>query len=178
MSNTDSVCSKINRYHSFGELVQTIQHDNKGNDLYIGPRYITENNNGDVVVSDWKNGVVVTESEGRHRFTFSEDPYGYVISPKGVCTDLMSHILVCVLHKVMILDKDGVFLSYILSMQPEIMIETNSLSFDSNTHCLWVGSVSSDTIRVYKYLKRFDALLGIYASVLLFKMTNVVILCL
>lgn len=162
MSNTDSVCSNINRYHSFGELVQTIQHDNKGNDLYIGPRYITENNNGDVVVSDkcWKNGVVVTESEGRHRFTFSEDPYGYDISPKGVCTYVMSHILVCVLHKVMILDKDGVFLSYILSMQLEIMIETNSLSFDSNTHCLWVGSVRSDTIRVFNYLKRFDALLG------------------
>lgn len=125
-------------------------------------------------MSDWKNGVVVTESEGRHRFTFSEDPYGYVISPKGVCTDLMSHILVCVLHKVMILDKDGVFLSYILSMQPEIMIETNSMSFDSNTHCLWVGSVRSHTIRVYKYLKRFDALLGMYASVLLFKMANVI----
>lgn len=154
--------------------MQTIQHDNKGNDLYIGPRYITENNNGDVVVSDWKNGVVVTESEGRHRFTFSEDPYGYVFSPKGVCTDLMSHILVCVLHKVMMLDMDGQFISYILSMPTESMIVTNSLNFDSNTHCLWVGSVSSKTIRVYKYLKRVDALLGMYASVLLFKMANVI----
>lgn len=164
MNNTDSTCSKINRYHLLKELVQTIQHDNRGNDLYIGPCFITENANGDVIVSDWKNGVVVTDNEGKHRFTFSEDPNGSVISQKGICTDPLSHILVCVLHKVMMLDMDGQFISYILSMPPECMIVTNSLSFDSNTHCLWVGSVSSDTIRVYKYLKRVDALLGMYAS--------------
>lgn len=87
MSNMDSTCSKITRYHLLEELVQTIQHDNRGNDLYVGPCYITENANGDVIVSDWKNGVVVTDNEGKHRFTFSEDPYGLVISPKGICTD-------------------------------------------------------------------------------------------
>lgn len=174
MSNMDSTCSKITRYHLLEELVQTIQHDNRGNDLYIGLCYITETANGDVIVSDWKNGVVVTDSEGRHRFTFSEDPYGYIISPKGICTDPLSHILVCVLHKVMVLDMDGQFISYILSMSPGSIIVTNSLSFDSNTHCLWVGSVSSETIRVYKYLKRVDALLGMYASVLLFEMANII----
>lgn len=164
MSNEDSNCSKIARHHWLGHLLQTIQYDTAGHELYFGPCYITENNNGDVIVSDWKKGVVVTDNEGRHRFTFTEDPYGYAISPKGICTDPFSHILVCVLHKVMMLDMDGQFISYILSMPPECMIVTNSLSFDSNTHCLWVGSVSSETIRVYKYLKRFDALLGMYAS--------------
>lgn len=168
MSNEDSTCSKINQFtidsNYLGKLVQTIQYDNAGSDLYVGPCYITENNNGDIVVSDWKNGVVVTDSGGRHRFTFKKDPYGSVISPKGICTDPLSHILVCVLHKVMMLDKDGQFLSYILSMPPEIMITTNSLSFNSNTHCLWFGSVSDGKVYAFKYLKRPDALLGMYAS--------------
>uniref|UniRef100_A0A8W8NXB3 Uncharacterized protein n=1 Tax=Magallana gigas TaxID=29159 RepID=A0A8W8NXB3_MAGGI len=62
-------------------------------------------------------------------------------------------------HKVMMLDKDGVFLSYILSMPLETMITTNSLRFDFNTHCLWVGSVSDGRVRAYRYLKRQDALL-------------------
>lgn len=158
MSNEDSTCSKINQFtidsNYLGKLVQTIQYDNAGSALYVGPCYITENNNGDIVVSDWKNGVVVTDSGGRHRFTFKKDPYGSVISPKGICTDPLSHILVCVLHKVMMLDKDGQFLSYILSMPPEIMITTNSLSFNSNTHCLWVGSVSDGRVHAFKYLKR------------------------
>lgn len=107
---------------------------------------------------------MVTTIGGRHRFTFKKDPCGYVINPKGICTDSMSHILVCVLHKVMMLDKDGVFLSYILSMPQGIMIATNSLSFDFKTHCLWVGSVSDRRVRAYRYLKRQDALLGMYAS--------------
>lgn len=170
MSNEDSSCSKITQYtiksSYLGKLVQTIQYDNAGTELYVGPCYITENNNGDVVVSDWKNGVVVTDSRGRHRFTFKKDPYGSVVSPKGICTDPLSQILVCVLHKVMVLDKDGQFISYILSMPPEIMIVTNSLSLDSNTHCLWIGSVSDGRVHAYKYLKRRDALLGMYASVL------------
>lgn len=147
-------------------MFETIQYDNTGKELYFGPCYITENNNGDVVVSDRKNGVVVTDSRGRHRFTFKKDPYGSVVSPKGICTDPLSQILVCVLHKVMVLDKDGQFISYILLMPPEIMIVANSLSFDTNTYCLWIGSVSDGRVHAYKYLKRRDALLGMYASVL------------
>lgn len=175
MQNKDSACSKITRYRLetktmitrdwTGKLMKTIQYDSKGNDLYFEPCYITENDNGDVVVSDRKNGVVVTAIRGRHRFTFKKDPCGSVIKPKGICTDSMSHILVCVLHKVMMLDKDGVFLSYILSMPLVIMITTNSLSFDFNTHCLWVGSVSDGRMHAYRYLRRQDALLGMYASV-------------
>lgn len=95
ISNEDSTCSKINQFtidsNYLGKLVQTIQYDNAGYYLYFGPSYITENNNGDIVVSDWKTGVVVTNSEGRHRFTFNQDPSGIVISPKGICTDPMSH---------------------------------------------------------------------------------------
>lgn len=68
MSNKDSTCSKIAQYtidsNELGKLVRTIQYDNAGSELYVGPCYITGNNNGDIVVSDLRNGVVVKNSEG------------------------------------------------------------------------------------------------------------------
>lgn len=54
------------------------------------------------------------------------------------------------------------------------IIVINSLSFDLNIYCLWVGLVSSEIICVYKYLKRVDVFLGIYVFVLLFEMVNII----
>lgn len=168
MSNKQLACSRIARYRS-GKPVQSIQYDNYGHELYFGPCYITENNNGDVVVSDWLNGVVVTDSGGRHRFTFKEDPCGLIIRPKGICTDPMSHILVCVYNKVMMLDKNGVFLLFFHLMPLGSTIETTCLCFDSNTHCIWVGSSRKECVYACKYLERIDALLGMHDSLLSFK---------
>lgn len=75
--------------------------------MYVGLCYIIENVNGDVIVFDWKNGVVVIDNEGKYCFIFSEDLYGLVISLKGICIDLLLYILVCVIYKVMMLDMDG-----------------------------------------------------------------------
>eukprot|EP00105_Crassostrea_gigas_P036967 XP_019921115.1 PREDICTED: uncharacterized protein LOC109618237 [Crassostrea gigas] len=59
---------KVTRYNQSGQLTQTIQLDNTGRGLYCEPNYITENNNGDVVVSDlWPGAVVVTEAVERVR---------------------------------------------------------------------------------------------------------------
>lgn len=71
--------SKVIRYNKGGQLTQTIQHDNTGFDLYREPKYITENNDGDVVVSDYDfetAAVVVTDSNGRHRFSYTGHPQG------------------------------------------------------------------------------------------------------
>lgn len=47
----DFLCSKVIRYNKTGKEIQTIQF-NKRQQLLKQPLYITENNNGDVVVSD------------------------------------------------------------------------------------------------------------------------------
>lgn len=47
---------------------QIIQHAETFCDMFSSPRYITENNNGDVEVSDSTGAVVVTDREGIHRF--------------------------------------------------------------------------------------------------------------
>ncbi|XP_062591226.1 uncharacterized protein LOC134252738 [Saccostrea cucullata] len=67
---------KVNRYSSTNQHIQTIQHDYTGQGLYSNPHYITENRNGNVIVSDSFRGVVVTDRKGRHRFTYTGPPSG------------------------------------------------------------------------------------------------------
>lgn len=50
----DLTSCKVTRYSNTEEETHTIQFDNNRLQLYKLPLYITENNNGDVVVSDNK----------------------------------------------------------------------------------------------------------------------------
>ena len=137
-----------------GQVTQIIPQDNANIKLYIDPRYITENNNGDIVVSDYWRGVVVTDHEGNYRFSYRENSSGQNISPRGICTDALSQILVCdrISESVHILDKDGKFLLYLLTKQsPGLDIKPCSLSYDVNTHLLWVGSYNN-TLSLYRHL--------------------------
>nr|XP_034310329.1 uncharacterized protein LOC105330472 [Crassostrea gigas]XP_034310330.1 uncharacterized protein LOC105330472 [Crassostrea gigas]XP_034310331.1 uncharacterized protein LOC105330472 [Crassostrea gigas]XP_034310332.1 uncharacterized protein LOC105330472 [Crassostrea gigas]XP_034310333.1 uncharacterized protein LOC105330472 [Crassostrea gigas]XP_034310334.1 uncharacterized protein LOC105330472 [Crassostrea gigas]XP_034310335.1 uncharacterized protein LOC105330472 [Crassostrea gigas] len=161
--HTRTKTSKVTRYNQNGQLTQTIQHNNTGRGLYRQPLYITENNNGDVVVSDyhWSGAVVVTERGGRHRFSYTGHPSGSGLRPCGICTDALSHILVCddKTKTIQMLDKDGQFLSHLLTESQE-MNRPRSLSYDVNTHRLLVGSGSWDNnkVCVYRYITRQDAL--------------------
>ncbi|XP_065929650.1 uncharacterized protein [Magallana gigas] len=160
MYNCDTKTGKVTRYNQSGQHTQTIQHDNTGRRLYSGPNYITENNNGDVVVSVWSSGaVVVTERGGRHRFSYTGLPSKSILEPRGICTDALSHILLCdyTTKTVQMLDKDGQFLSHLLTESLE-MREPWSLSYDVNTHRLWVGSEDNNKVCVYRYITRQDAL--------------------
>lgn len=151
---------KVTRYNQIEQLIQTIQHDNTGRGLYSDPIYITENSNGDVVVSDNNRAVVVTERGGRHRFSYTGHPPGLGLWPYGICTDALSHILVCddLTNTLQMIDKNGQFLSHLLTYSKK-MGEPQSLSYDANTHRLWVGSWDSK-LCVYKYMARQGALTG------------------
>ncbi|XP_065931750.1 uncharacterized protein [Magallana gigas] len=162
MYNNDTMTGKVTRYNQSGQLSHTIQNDNTGLRLYSEPIYITENNNGDVVVSDCiglSGAVVVTELGGRHRFSYTRHPSGSVLEPRGICTDALSHILVCDdrTNTVQMLDRDGQFLSHLL-IRPSGIFTPHSLSYDVNTHRLWVGSPSNNTVVIYRYITRQDAL--------------------
>ncbi|XP_052694833.1 uncharacterized protein LOC128173153 [Crassostrea angulata] len=163
MYNYDTNTSKVTRYNQSGQLTQTIQYHNTGRGLYIQPLYITENNNGDVVVSDVidhvSGTVVVTERGGRHRFSYTGHPSESGLWPRGICTDALLHILVCdgTTDTVQMLNKDGQFLSHLLTKSQE-MGRPWSLSYDVNTHCLWVGSRYNNKVCVYRYITRQDAL--------------------
>nr|XP_034319872.1 uncharacterized protein LOC109620628 [Crassostrea gigas]XP_034319873.1 uncharacterized protein LOC109620628 [Crassostrea gigas]XP_034319874.1 uncharacterized protein LOC109620628 [Crassostrea gigas]XP_034319875.1 uncharacterized protein LOC109620628 [Crassostrea gigas]XP_034319876.1 uncharacterized protein LOC109620628 [Crassostrea gigas]XP_034319877.1 uncharacterized protein LOC109620628 [Crassostrea gigas]XP_034319878.1 uncharacterized protein LOC109620628 [Crassostrea gigas]XP_03431987 len=162
MYNNDTKTGKVTRYNQSGQLTQTIQNDITGLGLYNRPVYITENNNGDVVVSDFDIGsgvVVVTERGGRHRFSYTGHPSGSGLVPHGICTDPLSHILVCDewTKTVQMLNSDGQFLSHLL-IRPSGIFSPQSLSYDVNTHRLWVGSEDNNTVVIYRYITRQDAL--------------------
>nr|XP_034319922.1 uncharacterized protein LOC117687466 [Crassostrea gigas] len=149
---------KVTRYNQSGQLTQTIQSNNTGLGLYRKPNYITENNNGDVVVSD-DDAVVVTDRGGRHRFSYTGPPSGSGLVPWGICTDALSHILVCDVrtNTVQMLDRDGQFLSHLL-IRPSGIFSPWGLSYDVITHRLWVGSGNNKTVVIYRYITRQDAL--------------------
>ncbi|XP_065932413.1 uncharacterized protein [Magallana gigas] len=160
---TGKVTGKVTRYNQSGQLTQTIQYHNTGRGLYREPLYITENNNGDVVVSDIidfvSGAVVVTERGGRHRFSYTGPPSGSRLYPYGICTDALSHILVCDYRTktVQMINKDGQFLSHLLTESQELGAPW-SLRYDVNTHRLWVGSGYNNKVCVYRYINRQDAL--------------------
>lgn len=160
MYRKDTLAGKVSRYNQNGQLTQVLKHDNKGLWLYSLPNYITENSNGDIVVSNfdsiyWTGAVVVTESGGRHRFYYTGHPPELGLEPGGVCTDALSHILVCDkgTGTVQMLDRDGQFLLHLLR-RPSGIFTPCSLSYDISTHRLWVGSHNSNTVVVYRYIYR------------------------
>lgn len=155
----DSIPAKVIRYNQTGQLTETLEQDNTGRELYSFPGYITENVNGDVIVSDYKTlglgSVVVTSREGIYRFSYEGHPSGSGLMPWAICADALSHILVCDenTHTVHLIDRDGRFLSYLL-IRPQGVFTPRSLGYDVTTQRLWVGSDIRQTVCVYRYITR------------------------
>nr|XP_034312243.1 tripartite motif-containing protein 2-like isoform X1 [Crassostrea gigas]XP_034312245.1 tripartite motif-containing protein 2-like isoform X1 [Crassostrea gigas]XP_034312246.1 tripartite motif-containing protein 2-like isoform X1 [Crassostrea gigas]XP_034312247.1 tripartite motif-containing protein 2-like isoform X1 [Crassostrea gigas] len=150
----DEELAKVTRYNKTGEEIQNIERDNKGQGLYSYPLYITENINGDICVSDLNKGaVVVVNKSGQYRFSYTGQ--GSKFYPFGICTDLLSHIIVCggISFTVDILDQNGQFLSLLLTQQQGmIAIAPRGLCVDDENN-LHVGKYTRDTVSVYKYLQ-------------------------
>lgn len=144
---------KVTRYNQTGELTQTIQFNDKELELYRVPQFITENNNGDIVVCD-NDALVVTDREGRYRFSYTGHSLGSGVSPGGICTDALSHIFVCdnISKTVHMIDKDGQFLLHV--MEPQEEDEPCSLGYDDNTQSLWVGTLYNNTLNIYTFSDR------------------------
>ncbi|XP_052696100.1 uncharacterized protein LOC128174628 [Crassostrea angulata] len=155
----------VERYNQTGQLIQTIERDNTDDPYlifnYKYPNYITENNNGDIVVSYTTDSpeygsVLVRDRGGKYRFNYKGPPSGSEqLDPRGVCIDALSHILVCdgITNTVQMLDCDGQFLSHLL-IRPSGIFSPRSLSYDVNTHRLWVGSERNNKVCVFRYITR------------------------
>lgn len=149
----------IKVYSNTGRLTKTIS------DMTMWPRYITKNNNGDVVVSDPSaRAVIVTSGEGIHRFFYRGPISGSMLWPRGICHDTMSHILVCddYTKTVQIIDKDGNFLSYLLTYRSpgRSGLGPIGLSYDVNNHILCVGRWGTNKVFIYKPDNKYLVLKG------------------
>ncbi|XP_062571034.1 tripartite motif-containing protein 2-like [Saccostrea cucullata] len=137
---------KVTRYNKTGKELQNIQRDNKGQELYTAPHYITENINGDICTSDYHNtAVVVVNKSGQPRFSYTGQKSWF--RPYGICTDVLGHILVCdVSNTVHLLDQDSQLLSLLLTQQQGVKYPRSVCVDDENN--LYVGHRDTKTLTV------------------------------
>jgi streptogramin lyase len=142
---------KVVRYSGSTET-QTIEYDDRGRPLYSGARYISENRNQDVCVSDTNaDSVVVVTASGKLRFRYTGPPsnIGGSFTPAGITTDSRGHILVadCNNAHVHVLDQDGQFLRYIRCG----LSRPHGLCVDIRDN-LWVSEERTAKVKRIKYL--------------------------
>ncbi|XP_056015628.1 uncharacterized protein LOC125675254 [Ostrea edulis] len=106
---------KVVRYSSTGTVLQEIQYDSQGQPLYRDATCITENVNGDIIITDWKkNAVIAVDRLGIFLFSYSGRDKPFFAC--AVTTDPAGHVIVTDLKgdKIHMLDRDGRFLGYII----------------------------------------------------------------
>nr|XP_034330838.1 uncharacterized protein LOC117690546 [Crassostrea gigas] len=125
MDNDKCKQTKVVRYSGTIEK-QIVQYNVKGHSFYSydknsNIKYIAENRNLDICVSDNKaRSVVVVNQAGKLRFTYTGPPSTTTSTkgsfyPVGITIDTHSRMLItdCYNHRIHILDHDGQFLRYI-----------------------------------------------------------------
>lgn len=167
--------SKILRYNHIGELTQTIPHIIE-HEPFKKPGFITENNNGDIVVTDsiMPFSVLAIDRDGNNRFIYRGHPEHQEDIPDihhfGVCTDVFSHILISdiITGSIHMLDENGQFLSFLV-INALGSVGPYTLSYDVNTHLLWVGTGKNNIMYALRYIDRQDIVTGKFALIIMFK---------
>nr|XP_022312329.1 uncharacterized protein LOC111117483 [Crassostrea virginica] len=147
--------NRIIRYQG-QNMKEGICNDGRGNPVFKDGDYLlfmSENNNGDVCVSDTNDDtVVVVDKTGRVRFRYDGTPAKREESfgPRGIVTDALSQIIVTDIENncLHILDQNGQFLRCVDECG---LKDPYGLSVDSAGR-VWVGLFDTGEIKVIEYL--------------------------
>ncbi|XP_078327852.1 uncharacterized protein LOC144623328 [Crassostrea virginica] len=146
--------NKIIRYQG-RNIKEEINKDGQGNPIFkdgVKTLLMSENNNGDVCVSDGNaDTVVVVDNTGKVRFRYNGTPARRhkSFAPRYIVTDALSQIIVADINNncLHILNQDGQFLRCVDDCGLE---KPYGLSVDSEGR-LWVGLSNTGKIKVIQY---------------------------
>ncbi|XP_062578103.1 E3 ubiquitin-protein ligase TRIM71-like [Saccostrea cucullata] len=150
--------ARMVKYSKTGTKIQEFETDKTGERLFIHPRFICENVNEDICISDlnlMNNNVVVLNKSGYLRFRYDGNATGTLkegFQPHGVATDSLGHILIAdnANNAVHLISQDGNFLSYILTEDDGISLP-HGISVDTHDN-LWLVEEENACVKVYQYL--------------------------
>ncbi|XP_065944450.1 tripartite motif-containing protein 2 [Magallana gigas] len=142
--------SKVVRYSSIGTVLQEIQYDSQCQPLYKQAVYITENVNGDIIVTDWeKKAVIAIDRLGIFRYSYSGKDKSF--KALSVATNSNGHVIITDRpgNKIHMLDRDGRFLRYII---PDGGIEEPRAVCILGDGEMMVGECFTGIVKRIKYL--------------------------
>lgn len=143
----------VTRHNKQGTLLQKIELDDKGNHLYGKVNYVTEHQNGDIVVSDHaRKAVVSVDKSGRYQFDYKGNASQAGFIPCGVCSDVNGKILVCNSSpddlSIHLLDQSGQYLMHLLTKEQYGFLKPRALCFDEMQN-LYVGDTNKILVVTY-----------------------------
>lgn len=146
----------ITRYNKQGEQLQKMIPVDNGQRILGTVHYITENINGDIIVSDHEKKAVFFVNElGNYRFEYLGHTNKSEFIPCGICTDARGQILICNASNydpsVHLLDQDGQYLMHLLTPEQHGLQVPIALCLD-NQNNLYMGD--GKQVLVFSYMNK------------------------